>query len=721
MPPGQTARLCFPLVVLVFALPSGLSIYQYYLKGTPVDDEPYKLVNFELSQQQINTAVGTALAFLSRSCLVLALSTAYTQAFWWTITRDCTPARLSTIDVLYSVLSNVCNLFRPRTWSKHPLLLLTALVTWLIPIAAIITPATLSVAIAAVTPSPSEIRSVPMADFESLKFFAPGQSNTFTGLASVDTVFYNGPTYMVERIAYSVATGGTILPISPSAPNTSWSLDFNGPALRCNNINATMQALMQTNILNAYRGNSCQQPYNYLAWTAANGSPTPSEGIASNEDPFGNHAVPFSDSTPFTMNQGTLGPLLYDAVGAKGNATTNGTANATQVATIYFAAIPKFKYRELGSCNANPNMTAEQVDVEFGRYFVNSTILECQLWNTSYHTDFTYVDGQQSIDITTSERGKDIPVDTLAGFYMNGDYPKCAGLNIDYEGCNVDRYTLQRLSFQAILDAFGRVFVGTVLDGQQSKYGGTYTTATKVMSTVLLDTKELSFLRAPSNWATAAETGTYTHLGSTDNMPSLYDWTAEARQKPFLKHTIEELFQNITLSMLSSAHFHPNTSSPFAPHLVNVTSHIYHNVYEYSAAKLWLTYGLAIAFTLLGVVFGLLAIFANGASYSDDFSTILRTARYARLSDEVQPGDEDGRDPLPRYLGAATVGFKSCDTKLVSRVENKDAAGWHRSRRLTDMPRGRAQQHDGILNVSYWTLYNALFVARAFVSLEDLE
>ncbi|KAF7193881.1 hypothetical protein HII31_04771 [Pseudocercospora fuligena] len=631
-------------------------LFNSSLKGTLVDAEPYKLVSYEVSQQQINTAVGTALAFLSRSCLVVAVSTAYTQAFWWTITRDGTSPRLSTVDVLYSVLSNIWSLFRPKTWWRHPLLLLTALVTWLIPIAAIITPATLSVAVAAVTPPPSEFRTVPMADFESLKFFAPGQSNTFTGLASVDTVFYNGPTYMVERIAHSVATGGTILPISPSSPNASWSLDFNGPALRCSNVNATLQALMQTNILNAYRGNSCQQPYNYLAWTAANGSPTPSEGIASNEDPFGNHAVPFSATTPFAMNQGTLGPLLYDAVGAKGNATTNGTANATQVATIYLAAIPKFKYRELGSCDANPNITAEQVNDEFGRYFVNSTILECQLWNTSYHTNFTYVDGQQSIDITTSERGEDSSVDTLAGFYMNGDYPKCAGLNVDYEGCNVDRYTLQRLSFQAILDAFGRVFVGTVLDGQQSKYGGTYTTDTKVMSTVLLDTKELSFLRTPSNWANAAETGTYTHLGSTDNMPSLYDWTAEPSQKS-LKDTIEQLFQNITISMLSSENFQPNRSSPFAPALVNVTSRIYQNVYEYSAVKLWLAYGIAIGFTLLGVIFGLIAIITNGASYSDDFSTILRTARYACLSKEVNYCDSDGRDPLPRYLSDTTVVF----------------------------------------------------------------
>ncbi|KXT10354.1 hypothetical protein AC579_9159 [Pseudocercospora musae] len=649
-------------------------LFNSSLKGTLVDADPYELVNFEVTQQQINTAVGTALAFLSRSCLVVALSTAYTQAFWWTITRDCATARLSTIDVLYSVLSNFWNLFKARMWWKHPLLLLMALVIWLIPIAAIITPATLSVAIAAVKPSPSEYRSVPRADFESLKFFAPGQSNTFTGLASVDTVFYNGPTYMVERIAYSVATGGTILPISPASPNASWSLDFNGPALRCNNINTTMREQMQTNILNAYRGNSCQQPYNYLAWTAANGSPTPSEGIASNENPFGNHAAPFSNTTPFIMNRGTLGPLLYDAVGAKGNATTNGAANATQAATIYFAAMPKFKYRELGSCDANPNITAEQVSVEFGRYFVNSTILECQLRNTSYHTNFTYVNGQQFVDITTSAPDEDAPVATLAGFYMNGDYPKCAGLNADYEGCNVDRYTLQRLSFQAILDAFGRVFVGTVLDGQQSKYGGTYATDTKVMSTVLLDTKELSFLRTPSNWATAAETGTYTHLGSTGNMPSLYDWTAEPSQR-FLKDAVEQLFQNITISMLSSEHFQPNASSPFAPPLVNVTSHVYQNVYQYSAVKLWLAYGIAIALTLLGVIFGLIAVITNGASYSDDFSTILRAARYARLSKEVNYCDSDGRDPLPRYLGETTVlfsGGKSSPKHFV--VQSKDAS-----------------------------------------------
>lgn len=657
---------------VLFALAHHL--FNSSLRGTVVDAEPYKLASFQVSQQQVNTAVGTALAFLSRSCLVVALSTAYTQSFWWTITRHGTSTRLLLIDVLHSVLNNVWSLFRPAAWWKHPLLLLTGLITWfvelfssftdlltllrLIPIASIITPATITVVVAAVLPPPSEVRAVPMADFESLKFFAPGQANIFTGRATADTVFYNGPTYMVERIAYSVASGGSILPIVPPSPNASWILDFDGPALSCGTINSTMQQLMQANILNAYRNNSCQQPYNYLAWTAANGSPTPSEGIAVNEDPFGDHAVPFSETSPFSMNKGTLGPLLYDAVGASDNSTVNGTANATQVATIYFAAIPKFKYRELGSCDANPNATTEKLNAEFGRYFVNSTFLECQLLKTTYHVNFTYVDGQQSVKMTTSSRDKSTPVDTLAGFYMNGDYPKCAGLNTAYEGCDVDRHTLQRLSFQSIMDAFGRIFVGNVLDGQQSKYGGTYTTDTKVMSTVLLDTAELSFLRTPSNWATAAETGTYVHLGSEGNMTSLYDWTVEPSQTS-LQDMLEELFQNITISMLSSDHFQPNASSPFAPSLVNVTSDVYQNVYAYAAVKLWLAYGIAIGFTLLGVVFGLSAIILNDASYSNDFSTILRTARYARLSREVNLIDSGGSDPLPKHLSEATVSFSA--------------------------------------------------------------
>ncbi len=99
----------------------------------------------------------------------------------------------------------------------------------------------------------------------------------------------------------------------------------------------------------------------------------------------------------------------------------------------------------------------------------------------------------------------------------------------------------------------------------------------------------------------------------------------------------------------------PKYSSPKAPPKVMVTQYTAQTVYTYSADKLWTAYGIAALFTFCSVVVGMLTIHADGASYSSAFSTVLRVARGAELSVEVQESDLDGKNPLPSYLAKATV------------------------------------------------------------------
>ena len=103
----------------------------------------------------------------------------------------------------------------------------------------------------------------------------------------------------------------------------------------------------------------------------------------------------------------------------------------------------------------------------------------------------------------------------------------------------------------------------------------------------------------------------------------------------------------------------PNLTSAFAPPQANVTFHAFHNVYVYSALKLWIAYGLAILFTATASVIGLFAMDANGASYSHNFSSIFRAARGAKISVELKDEDTLGNDPLPSYLSAANVWLAS--------------------------------------------------------------
>ena len=75
----------------------------------------------------------------------------------------------------------------------------------------------------------------------------------------------------------------------------------------------------------------------------------------------------------------------------------------------------------------------------------------------------------------------------------------------------------------------------------------------------------------------------------------------------------------------------------------------------YASQRLWVAYGIAVGFAVVTSAVGIRALIANGVSYSQDFSTVLRVARGASISEAVQPDDVDGKDPLPKYLKKSKI------------------------------------------------------------------
>jgi hypothetical protein len=69
-----------------------------------------------------------------------------------------------------------------------------------------------------------------------------------------------------------------------------------------------------------------------------------------------------------------------------------------------------------------------------------------------------------------------------------------------------------------------------------------------------------------------------------------------------------------------------------APGPVEVSSVTFRNVYVYSPLKLWLAYGLALFFATGAVITGFVLMYKNQVSYSNSFSTILRTTRNAQIN-----------------------------------------------------------------------------------------
>lgn len=120
---------------------------------------------------------------------------------------------------------------------------------------------------------------------------------------------------------------------------------------------------------------------------------------------------------------------------------------------------------------------------------------------------------------------------------------------------------------------------------------------------------------------------------------------------------------DVLLTLLLSR---PNYSSPTAPFPVEVTFDRHHNVYAYAAHNLWLSYGIALGLTFMAVLAGLVTMFISQASYSGNFSTILRAAYGAQLSTAVSQHDANGRDPLPKYLANARVLLQSPTSESLS-------------------------------------------------------
>jgi hypothetical protein len=114
------------------------------------------------------------------------------------------------------------------------------------------------------------------------------------------------------------------------------------------------------------------------------------------------------------------------------------------------------------------------------------------------------------------------------------------------------------------------------------------------------------------------------------------------------------LYLEIGLSNQSRRH---DPSSPNAPS-VKVYYEAHHNVYVYNPYKLWLAYGIALASSTIAVAVGLYTMVSNNASYSNEFSTILRVAHHAVSEPKLDTVD-NGSDPLVKELAEARFCPKS--------------------------------------------------------------
>lgn len=437
-------------------------------------------------EQQWVARIGTGFAFLVKMFLAIATCTAYVQQLWLDMTGR--PVTIENADSLFAVLTNANEFWDLRCWIYRPFLVLLALVTWLvlslssvtensdsprlIPFAAVITPATLSVHAALQNSTVTGAY---------LNFSDPGFAVVWHGNEYYRSN-YERPDILVSRLTLATAVQGSILSIPPPLPNSSYTLEFNGPSLKCDDANSTVREIFY-HTLKPWMISNSNAVMVYGAWVGA-------DMLRLNLTDFldGNADPPFSLDT--------------------------GNPNQT---AIYIAA------------NRDPEkgLVYKSWMENFDSY-MDWTLLKCVLQNVSYVVDVDLHDKNvQLVKVKKKEFLNDVP-----------------GLD---SGSHLTNDSVEAISYQSIMDCLGTVLVGFATSPIRP------VSAPEKHSTHPLSIYLTQLLLTSLVDATDFQGDFFFEIGVNGSSTE-----ASMLSRPknwFLKDGVEELFENMTLSLLSNPRF----------------------------------------------------------------------------------------------------------------------------------------------------------------------
>ncbi|CAG8297363.1 unnamed protein product, partial [Penicillium nalgiovense] len=570
------------LVAVAFAI--GHDAFYQNLNGKPVlNAQPIALINSSLnvSPQQVYLSLGTLFAFLVKSFLGVSVSTVFDQFVWKSIQN--TRTRMGIIDDLLSLLKNGFTVLNLQLWKRFPVSMALALICWLLPVVSIISPATLSVRLAPF--NEYALKRIPRVDFTSANFASFISVNSPLRDPIRQKMWlsaYRGPTPETQSVVNSVAAQGTILPIEPPAINSSWLVEFYGPAIIYDKVNQTLAADITQNVaqaINRSQAHWSTKPsgaeysltrYGYLSW------PPESDNL--------------TDCTPFVQNGGDkfaqrlneLGPIPRDPKdGGRIFSTPKKPLNEGSPLSLFVAVFP----------HAMENPQHYEVLENVAGAVQDPMILRCMLHNASYQANFTYVNGGQTIQVTDKA--------VLNGIaYLHGasnfEEPEVSTNNSIVHNSQV----MESLSYQSIMNAFGNLLIGSIStnmthlvypkSGIEVNAVNSINLTTNVLSTTLMETEEMSI---------------FSSTAASDPNPFMDHWKGRSvnssKDYPRLSDALEVLFENITFSLMSSKmfqyvlsvcmlnlpsalnmHNRPNYTVEAVPD-TNVTINSYRNIYIY--------------------------------------------------------------------------------------------------------------------------------------------
>lgn len=293
-----------------------------------------------------------------------------------------------------------------------------------LPLIAVVTPATLTVG---PTDSPREDnRTMPVPVPEYANYLRYAQWGDGGGN------YYIGPSSRISRLISSVASTGTVSTIPAPFPNSSYSMEFYGPAIECENLDPSTSALAQSLNQNV-------------------------------------------------TDYGRVGGVSLGYVGFAPNCLSSSDADCDTNDTV--AAISGLG-RTLNSEVSSGNMPFDYVSTDYAKLYIvapdptlaytgdNFTTIRCGLFNSSYSGTITFINGQQVLDFSISRK---------EGLLTN------PALSWDSSQASCDSIA----AYLSIFDALGRILLGMI---RISHYGFATPDRTQILTSVLMQTRELQQL-----------------------------------------------------------------------------------------------------------------------------------------------------------------------------------------------------------------------------------
>ncbi|GKU09518.1 unnamed protein product [Fusarium langsethiae] len=317
------------LILMTGSLLSGLALaighhlFYDYLNNRIVQSQ---------NQQEWFLRIGTGMAFL---------------ILWRTLKSK--SVTINGIDSLFGVSHNAWDLTTLELWTAAPALTVVAAIAWVLPLIAVITPATLGIEISS-EPNITVVNSlIPNIDYDKSLWFGGWFENR--------TVYH---TTQISRIFLPVATLGSILNIHAPFPNSSYSVDFYGPSISCDPLQNRALTDRIRKVITDYSKFDGNVTY---------------VGFVPTNERFPEFPSDLETWDDFAI-QGLYGALNHTLVDLA--PTLDITANDQNLVEENYPA-------------------AFYVATPDGQDWQAKNILKCQLYNASYSVNFTFDNGLQDI------------------------------------------------------------------------------------------------------------------------------------------------------------------------------------------------------------------------------------------------------------------------------------------------------------------------------------